>query len=87
MMRKEWANIIRIEPDWNVNAFIGMLMHTDERIRIEPDWNVNVRVETTIAKAVGIRIEPDWNVNYDIVIISEPLGFDQNRTRLECKAS
>ena len=31
---------IRIEPDWNVKAFIAASVAFPLMIRIEPDWNV-----------------------------------------------
>ena len=50
------TELIRIEPDWNVNLFLKVSSLPQQLIiRIEPDWNVNTRFETSFV--IPLRLE------------------------------
>ncbi|EFH93268.1 hypothetical protein HMPREF0391_10926 [Finegoldia magna ATCC 53516] len=55
--------LIKIYPEWNVNAFMKQHKVKLSEIKIQPEWNVNVVSLTFIAESLIIKIQPEWNVN------------------------
>ena len=56
-------NVIKIYPEWNVNAIINDTQTFTKAIKIYPEWNVNLHHFIIKFENIFIKIYPEWNVN------------------------
>ena len=60
------SDYIKVEPYWNVNLKLPLLLNLYGCIKVEPYWNANGIISFFRLLLVSIKVEPYWNVNQKI---------------------